>query len=466
MTEQNDYVSIELQKSAATGFASDEAERSLLGCFISRFRDCSGYFSELVEDDFYYDNHRIIYRAIKQVRVEELNVDLVTIDQMLEKIAPSKANQYAGDVIGCVRSIASIWNVSSYLTVVKSLSTRRKAIAMLTQVQQQLSDPTQDINGLMDKLRTEAGDINVGKHSWVSMADVMLATFDHLERRVKGAEISITTGIKNVDSVIGGFFGGELTVIGARPAVGKSVFGMNVALAAAEKGFKVGICSREMTDIQFGQRILSYESYVDGMKIRKADITDEDWGLLAEGVGQAARLSIDFLFSVRTVEDLRIEVQKKVNKGAIDILIVDYLQLMSTAQRFKEDRLRVGHISKALKDIAVDFNIPVIALAQVKRYAGGARAKMPTLEDLKDSGSIEQDADGVIFLHNPYDEEDEYVDPRDRPYFKTYAENGFTYLCLGIAKQRQGSTGKVCVLFDKHTMHYYAIDRNREEQKV
>lgn len=138
---------------------------------------------------------------------------------------------------------------------------------------------------------------------------------------------------------------------------------------------------------------------------------------------------------------------------------------MSTAQKFKEDRLRVGYISKALKDIAVDFNIPVIALAQVKRYAGGARAKMPTLEDLKDSGSIEQDADGVIFLHNPYDEEDEYVDPRDKPYFRNYAEKGFTYLCLGIAKQRQGSTGKVCVLFDKRTMHYYAIERDREEQQ-
>ena len=238
---------------------------------------------------------------------------------------------------------------------------------------------------------------------------------------------------------------------------------MNVALAAAEKGFKVGICSREMTDIQFGQRILSYETYMDGMKIRKADITDEDWVTLAEGVGEAARLPVDFLFTVRTVEDLRAEVQRKANRGEIDILIVDYLQLMSTAQKFKEDRLRVGYISKALKDIAVDFNIPVIALAQVKRYAGGARAKMPTLEDLKDSGSIEQDADGVIFLHNPYDEEDDYVDPRDKPYFKNFVEKGFTYLCLGIAKQRQGTTGKVCVLFDKRTMHYYAIDREKQE---
>lgn len=465
MAGQSEYVALELQKAAATSFASDEAEKSLLGCIVMNFKDCVGQFNELVEDDFYYDNHRVIFRAIKQAKAEQLEVDLITIDQMFEKIAPGEANRYTSDVIDCTRAVAFTWNVDSYLSVVKSLATRRRAIALMAKVQQQLSDPAQDINGIMDGMRTEAGDINIGKHSWITMQDVMLATYDHLEQRVKGNVVSITTGIKNVDSVIGGFFGGELTVIGARPAVGKSVFGMNVALAAAESGFKVGICSREMTDIQFGQRIISYESYLDGMKIRKADIEVEDWETIADGITKAARLPVEFLFTVRTVEDLRAEVQRKANRGEIDILIVDYLQLMTTAQRFKEDRLRVGYISKALKDIAVDFNIPVIALAQVKRYAGGARAKMPTLEDLKDSGSIEQDADGVIFLHNPYDEEDEYVDPRDKPYFRNYVEKGFTYLCLGIAKQRQGSTGKVCVLFDKRTMHYYAIERDREEQQ-
>lgn len=260
MAENSEYVSFELQKAAATSFASDEAEKSLLGCFVTNFKDCVGQFNELVEDDFYYDNHRIIFRAIKQARAEQLDVDLITIDQMFEKIAPGEANRYTSDAIECTRTLAFAWNVDSYLTVVKSLSTRRKALAMMAQVQQQLSDPAQDINGIMDKLRTEAGDINIGKHSWVTMSDVMLATYDYLEQRVKGETVSITSGIRNVDAVIGGFFGGELTVIGARPAVGKSVFGMNVALAAAEKGFKVGICSREMTDIQFGQRILSYHS--------------------------------------------------------------------------------------------------------------------------------------------------------------------------------------------------------------
>lgn len=465
MEQQSDYVSLETHKAASTSFASDEAEKSLLNCFITNFRECASRFDELVEDDFYYTDHRIIYRAIKQLRVEQLEVDLITIDRMLETIAPGEAFHYTKTAMTCCTYLAFTFNIDSYIAVVKSLSTRRKAMALISQVKQQLEDPSQDINGIMDSIRTKAGDISVGKHSWVPMSDVMMATFEHLERRVKGEIQSITTGISNLDAVIGGFFGGELTVIGARPGVGKSVFGMNVALAAAEKGFKVGVCSREMSATQFGQRILSYETFMDGMKIRKADITEDDWVKLAEGMSDAARLPIDFLFSVRTVEDLRVEVQRKVNLGELDILVVDYLQMMDAAQNFKEDRLRVGHISKALKDIALDFNIPVIALAQVKRYAGGARAKMPTLEDLKDSGSIEQDADGVIFIHNPYDEEDEYVDTRDKPYFKNYIKRGFTYLCLGIAKQRQGILGKVCVLSDKRTMHYYAIERGQEEQQ-
>lgn len=465
MSSNSEYIAREIAKAADTSFASAEAEKHLLGCFVKKFDACLSQFAELAEDDFFFASHRTIFKAMRQARAEQLNVDLVTLNQMLFKIAPHEEQKLTEEVVECVKPIFTTGFIDSYLTIVKTLSTRRKAIALCEQMRRQLADPAQDINAIMDKMRTEAGDISVGKHSWVSMQDGMLATFEYLEQRVKGTITSITTGIKNVDAVIGGFFGGELTVIGARPAVGKSVFGMNVALAAAEQGFHVGICSREMTNIQYGQRILSYESYVDGMKLRKAEVSDDDWNIIAEGLGEASRLPIEFLFTVRTVEDLRAEVQRKAHRGELDMLIVDYLQLMATAQRFKEDRLRVGYISKALKDIAVDYNIPVIALAQVKRYAGGARAKMPTLEDLKDSGNIEQDADGVIFLHNPYDEEDDYVDPRDKPHFRDYIEKGYTYLCLGIAKQRQGSTGKACVLFDKRTMHYYAIDRSgREEQ--
>lgn len=462
MADITQYEQQHIAVAAQNGFSSEEAERSILGNVISRYEDYGHYADELTEDDFYGSSRKIVFRSIRKAKAERLDVDLVTIGGMIEKIDPSNAELITSELIACAQSYSTAFNVDSYYRIVKELSVRRKAISLVGEIQTQLNDPTQAINGIMDKLRTNAGDLLVNKHSWVSIQDVLFHTLDYIEQRVKGDVKSIATGIPNVDAVIGGFFGGEMTVIGARPGVGKSVFGMNVAIAAAEKGFKVGICSREMTDVQYGQRIVSYESYVDGMKIRKAQLDDDDWVKIVEGMGLGARLPIEFLFTVRSVEDLRAEVQRKVAKGDLDMLVVDYLQLMTVEQRFKEDRLRVGYISKALKDISTDFNIPVIALAQVKRYAGGARAKMPTLEDLKDSGSIEQDADNVIFLHNPYDAEDEYVDPRDKEYFANFAANGLTYLCLGVAKQRQGVTGVACVLFNKSNMRYYAIDRTHE----
>lgn len=463
MSENRDYVQEQIEKSKATSFANREAECCVLGSFLTKYDKVAHYLPELRDDDFYYDPHRIVFRAIKQAAADGLSIDMITVDQEVSKLPPEQAEDIPSLLVECARNSAYYGMIESYIAIVKELAQRRRALSMLAGIQAELNDPANAINGIMDKLRTSAGDMMVGKHSWVSIGSVLVKTFGHLEDRVKGGEPSIATGIPNVDAIIGGFFGGELTVIGARPAVGKSVFGMDVAMAAARAGFRVGICSREMAEIQFGQRILSYESFVDGMKIRKAKIEDDDWGKLSEAVITASRLPIEFLFSVRTVEDLRSEVQQKVNRGEIDMLVVDYLQLMETAQRFKEDRLRVGNISKSLKSIARDFNIPVLALAQVKRYAGGARAKMPTLEDLKDSGNIEQDADNVIFLHNPYDASDEYVDPRDRDSFGLYEARGYTYLCIGVAKQRQGATGKACVLLNKRNMHYYTIDRSGTE---
>ena len=456
------FLQKQIEASAQDHFTNREAEKAVIGCFLNDFEYCRTEFESLRPDDLTIPVYRMIFQAIRGALSENLNVDLITVSDQFPKISKDeKEIDYAlNTAIECLAATPSSSICSDYMQIIKHLSARRQAISLVADLQQQLQDPTQDVNAVMDKLRINTGNLIVSKHNWVPMEEVIAETYDYLEKRTTGKVKSITSGIKSIDSLIGGFFDGEMTVIGARPGVGKSVFGMNVAMAAARDGFRVGVCSREMSAIQYGQRVLSHVSMVDGAKLRRAEIDDSDWGMLAESLGMAAQMPIDFLFSVRTIEDLRAEVQKKTASGQLDMLIVDYLQLMNSAQKFEADRLRVGHISESLKSISMDFNIPVIALAQVKRYAGGARAKMPTLEDLKDSGSIEQDADGVIFLHNPYDADDEYVDPRDRDDFESYKKAGYTYICIGVAKQRQGPTGKACVLFDKRTMHYHNIDRS------
>ena len=231
-------------------------------------------------------------------------------------------------------------------------------------------------------------------------------------------------------------------------------------LATGERGWIDGpiIVGGSVT----GERMLSNLSGVNGMVLRKADeseLGENELEALTIAMAEASQLPIQFMFTVSTIEDLRSEVQLMSDKGEIDMLIVDYLQLMRSQKNFEKENVRIGYVSKSLKDMAVDFNIPVIALAQVNRDTDG---QMPTLKSLKASGDIEQDADGVIFLHKPMNADDEYVYPEDRGAFAAYINQGLTYLCIGIAKQRQGTTGKTCVLFDAAHMRYTAIDREHE----
>lgn len=455
----NDYVTDQLIQAGTTNFVSQEAEEGVLYTMLTS-GNASSILSEVSESDFYFAEHAKLYRAIQVASIERHNVDFVTVDAAIGKLFPSEQSHLTDVMLSTTTGSFYVRNVDDYIEIVKELAHRRQSIKAIEEVAAQLRDPLTDMSVVIEKLRTESGRMTTSKHTWESMTDVMLATFEYLEKRSKGDTKAITTGISNVDALVGGFFGGEMTVIGARPSVGKSAFGANIAIEAAKKGFKVGIVSREMTDIQFGQRMIAREGNLDGMKLRRAELDNEDWFSVSECLGRLAPLPITFMFSVKTVEDLRIEVQRKVEKGELDMLVVDYLQLMHSSKKFKEDYLRVGYISKALKDMAVDFDIPVIALAQVNRDTDG---QMPTLKSLRSSGDIEQDADGVIFLHRPSSANDPYVDPRDKEYFSMYDGKGLTYICIGVAKQRQGATGKACVLFDSAHMRYYPIDRGAEE---
>lgn len=451
-----EYVQQQLEEASRNNFSNTEAEKAVIGGFLRKGKQNKGKLVQLQAEDFTDENVRKIFTAIKAAAAKGHDPDLVTTDATFSQMYPGESGQLAKVMLECVE-VGTPSYIDDYISIVKQLSTRRRSIAMVDDIAARLKDPRNDVNDVVERMRQQTGQIAASTHTWESMTDLLIATFEKLEQRAKGGEKSVTTGIRNIDALIGGFYPGELTIIGARPAVGKSAFGVNIALAAARDGMKVGIVSREMTNIQLGQRILAYAANLDGMKLRKAKIEEDDWNALAEGMSLMSPLQIDFMFTANTVEDLRIEVQKKVEKGELDLLIVDYLQLMQTAQRFPAEHLRVGYISRALKDIALDFKIPVVALAQVSRDTDG---QMPSLKSLKDSGAIEQDADGVIFLHRPTSADDPYVDKRDRDAFHDYKKRGYTYICIGVAKQRQGTVGQACVLFDSKHMRYVQIARN------
>lgn len=442
---------------------SPETEACVLGGIVKKI-GCgnTGIVYAVNEDDFWLPSNRMIYRAIRSLCEKKAPIDMVTLDDEVTRLYPKASGEDTVAIIKAVSNGILYPNLDRYIDMLKQSSMRRKIIALADEMTTSAMDISEDISVLLDRVRAELRDMVSTRSEWKSMTDVMVATFEDIEKRQKGEIVGIKTGVHDVDRATGGFFPGELAVIGARPAVGKSAFGLQIAVEAASKGHHVCFVSCEMIDSQFGQRLISNTTQIDGMKLRSARITDEDWMLIADAMGQYSSLPISFTFGTKTIEELRNDVQKKVDLGECDLVVIDYLQLLKTKRRFDIEHERVGYISHALKQMTTDFKIPVVALAQAKRQNNNGRARCPVLDDLRSSGDIEQDADTVIFLHRPDDSYDPAIDDRDKPYFDTMASKGLQYIAFSVAKQRQGQTGIIGAIFDPAHMRYISMERVRE----
>ena len=449
-----------------TALYAQDAERSVLGGIVKRIERGEGRAVYAVnEDDFWLPNHRRIYKAIRQMYEKKEPIDLITLDAELMRQYPNDTASITTDLLKSVCDGVYYCNFEQYVEMLKQASLRRKLVELADEIATSARDITEDMMVLTDKVRAKLRDMIQTQSEWRSMTDVMISTFDDIEKRQKGEIVGIKSGVFDIDRATGGFFPGELAVIGARPAVGKSAFGLQIAVEAAARGHKVCFVSCEMVDSQFGQRLISNTTKIDGMKLRSAKLEAEDWELIGDAMCQYSALPISFTFGTKTIEDLRNDVQRKIDLGECDLVVIDYLQLLKTKRRFDIEHERVGYISHALKQMTTDFKIPVVALAQVKRQNNNGRARCPVLDDLRSSGDIEQDADTVIFLHRPDDSYDTAIDERDKPYFDTLTRNGLQYIAFSVAKQRQGQTGIIGAIFDPAHMRYISMDRVREGAK-
>lgn len=439
-----------------SAFYNHDAEGAVLAALTTGKRDAAQYAVQLTAEDFHRAEHKAVFQAIQQLIAAKQDVTLVTIADQLTRRQGNDAALMT--ILPELRVHAVIgWAVDSHIALVKAASFRRDLYARLDEAKQQLMDADNDASAVLESTRQSLRDMVLTGHKWHEMPDVLLNTYETLERRQKGEEKSMPSGIAILDRMTSGFHRGELTIIGARPAVGKSALGMHIALATAAQGYRVGIVSREMTDVQYGARILGSRADIEPGRMRTGQLDAYDWTQLSEAMEHYSALNVSFMFTARDVEDLRMEVQRKIDSEGLDMLVIDYLQLLQTRRKFEKDYLRVGYISKAIKDMTTDFGIPIIALAQVGRSS--ART-MPNLSELRGSGDIEQDADNVIFMHRPEDEADESILTGDGGMIAALEAEGKQYIVLEIAKQRQGQTGKTAVVFDPAHMRYTAIARN------
>jgi replicative DNA helicase len=459
----SDFVREQIEKSTDDSFRNRDAESAVIGYILTGSADVEDIMGKLGAEDFGFGGCGKIYSAIQHVVSSGQKVDLVTVGQALmdlyppeteKKLAPVLVEFYKNNFLYRAR------NVDEWLQIIRSLATRRRAIEDFSRLLGNLRDPKKDIAETLAEIGAAALEADSGDAKWMSGADVALNTFEYLEKRQTGAIPAITSGIAGIDRMIGGFFGGELTVVAARPAVGKSAFGLNIAMSATDKGYKVCFVSCEMSDTGFGQRILSRESWVNGEILRKAEMSAEDWDKLSVALSLMNDVPIEFMFphenpNGMTLENVAHSVRRKAKRREIDMLVVDYIGILQTERRFKEDHDRVKYITSELKKLSQVANIPVIALCQVNREAHGS---MPTLAQLRDSGSVEQDADGVIFLHRPDDNRDSSIHPDDVSRFDDM-NKGTAYLAVNVAKQRNGNTGMINLIFDPRIMRYAEIVR-------
>ena len=444
-------------------FVNPEAERSVLGAMLRSKAAAQAGLDGLGAGDFFDPGNREIFDAMRTVADGWQAVDLVTVDQELTRRGKLEAVGGAAYLIELTQGVPSAANVGAYIGIVKGLAKRRAAIQAAEALAQGLKDPAADVDAVLGQLRDAADGLETGgKLKLVPLDEVNIDTYDYLDRRTRGEIKALPTGIRSVDGIIGGLFGGEMTVVAARPSVGKTAFGLNIAMNAAKDGFKVVFVSCEMGKEGLGQRTLSRGAYVSGDRLRKAEIEPEDWEALQNAMVEMTGMPFQFIFNDPgnpepiTVEGVFETVQDAARHEGIDLLVVDYIGIMGTKREFKENWLKVAYISRELKRLAMAANIPVVALCQVNRMAQG---KMPTMAELAQSGAVEQDADGIIFLHRPESHEDKSVNPKDVAGFYAMQEAGSVYISISVAKQRNGSIGTVNVMFDPNVMRYNEIMR-------
>lgn len=437
-------------------FYNLEAEKSVLTILSLGKHD--KFIADVSPRDFYNPEHRQIFTAMQDLALEHKQVGLPSIAASLTKLYGSDLlmSSLMGIISETQRTqINGEFTLTQNIGILKSQANRRALYELISAARDDLLDNTNDTAVVLEKTRQGLRDMATTGHTWKSMQDVLLNTLSLFEKRSRGEEKSMPSGIPPLDRLTQGIHKGELTVLGARPAVGKSALGAHMALSAAKAGYKVAICSREMSDVQYGSRVIARSAEVRKSAMRKGNFTNNEWDQIVEAMEIYAGLPIEFMFSTRYIEDLRSEVQRKVDTDGLDLLVVDYMQLMQSKQKFNKDFERIAYVSKTLKDMTVDLNIAIIALAQVGRAAQG---DMPTMAELRGSGDIEQDADNILFMHKP-EEGDPYINPKDKGLVEGLEMQGLRYIALNLAKQRQGEVGSVSVIFDPSRMYFTEIAR-------
>ncbi|WP_302954545.1 replicative DNA helicase [[Clostridium] scindens] len=416
---------------------SVEAEQSVVGAMLMD-KDAITTASEIISgNDFYQSAYGIIFDSMVELFNESKPVDLITLQERLkEKDVPAEVAslEFVKDLVTAVPTSA---NVKYYAQIVADKSMMRKLIKLNEEIANTCYAGKESLEAVLEKTEKAVFDLlqkrNTGEY--VPIRQVVLNALDRIEKasKNKGTVTGIPTGFIDLDYKLSGLQPSDLVLVAARPSMGKTAFVLNIAQYMAFKKDKgVAIFSLEMSKEQLVNRLFSLESQVDAQALRTGNMKDSDWEKLIEGAGIIGKsnLIIDDTPGI-SVSELRSKCRKYKLEHGLDIVIIDYLQLMtgSVGKNSESRQQEISEISRSLKGLARELNVPVVALSQLSRAVESRPDKRPMLSDLRESGAIEQDADVVMFIYR-----DEYYNKDSE--FKKQAE-------IIIAKQRNGPVGTV-----------------------
>ena len=415
---------------------SIEAEQSVVGSMLMGREAIMAASEMLTSDDFYQHQYGVIFDAMVELFNEGKPVDLVTLqDRLKEKDLPPEITsmEFVRDLLNAVPTSA---NVRHYATIVSEKAVLRRLIKLSEEIENECYLNKEPVEVILEETEKRMFKLLQQRNSgdYVPIRQVVMNTLENIERasKTKGNVTGLATGFTDLDYKTSGFQPSDFILVAARPSMGKTAFVLNIAqYMAFKKNKAVAIFSLEMSREQLMNRLFSMESKVDSQSLRTGNLKDEEWGKLIESAGiiGESNLIIDDTPGI-SIAEMRSKCRKYKLEHGLDIIIIDYLQLMTGSGRGTDSRQQeISDISRSLKALARELNVPVVALSQLSRAVEQRTDHRPMLSDLRESGAIEQDADVVMFIY------------RDDYYNKDSEDKGIAEII--IAKQRNGPIGTV-----------------------
>lgn len=440
-------------------YTNIEAEINVLGAAMQDDKALKAVV-EMDPDDFSEPAHRLILNAMKDLNRAGTPVDLVTMYAEMQKANRIEIIGGAAYLPKLVSSVVTTANVKSYIRIVRECATRRRLRGIGESLIQASAEPEKNVDEIRETaaldIRKVKGD---GGIKLVNQEQAVIDTYEQLsdaQKREDQPDNRIMTGLGPLDKMTGGLYGSKLMVIGARPSVGKSIFAMTICLNAAKQGKRVLYITMEMKVNELMEREFASASMVNLSEITSGEISEDGWIKLAESIPTLVSRQIFYCTDGYTVEDIRRAAFMLYEDGGIDLICVDYLQLLEGSKKRSNRQEEVSDISRGLKRLAQELNIPIIALSQLNR--GNAKEKRPpTMNDARESGAIEQDANIFLLLHDP--DVDELKNEDLRRLHKNLGDRGMKLIYVNVDKNRQGRKGIFYIAFDGDHMRFLPLKK-------